>query len=85
MGLKFRGFSIKPVKCIGNKYFRRHLISLILFTHKINEIKCPTKIYDFTVIKVITKKSLYFMGAQFSLVLWNPLAMNLQPQRIMMF
>ena len=50
VGISFRGFSIKPAKCIGNKYFRWHLISWILFTHEINEIKCPTKIYDFTVI-----------------------------------
>ena len=27
------------------------LISLILFTHENNEIKSPTKIYDFTVYK----------------------------------
>ena len=50
VGISFRGFSIKPAKCIGNNYLRWHLISLILFTHEINEIECPTKIYDFTVI-----------------------------------
>ena len=28
------------------------LISLFLFTHENNEIKSPTKIYDFTVFKI---------------------------------
>ena len=31
------------------------LISLFLFTHENNEIKSPTKIYDFTVSKLSSK------------------------------
>ena len=27
-----------------------------MFTHEINEIKCPTKIYDFTVLHFVTKR-----------------------------
>ena len=53
------------------KLFVMDLFSLFILTHENNEIKSPTKIYDFTVLHFHCKNNSYLLDSYLSIYQYN--------------